>query len=115
MIGQAKMFSAVAVEIAPYVCGSLLVGTVAHGIGQGWLIETTVATVAARVVLLWIPAIWVSLSLFKPQGKLGKLGKLGVCIITLVVVAVPVIIASLIGIKMSVELALLMLLVRAAT
>lgn len=65
--------------------------------------ETTVAVGASWTVLLWLPAIWVFWDVEDPSERLWAHGG------ALVVVAVPVIVVSLIGFKLSAALLLLML------
>lgn len=99
------MFSAMLALFAPSVGGTLLICTIAHGLASGWLVdETTPATVAARVVLLWIPVVWMF------WGAVDSSEKLTLCVFAVVPVAVPVILISLIGLKLSVALLLFVLL-----
>lgn len=98
------MFSAVLTMVAPFVGGTIWVCTIVHGLASGWLIdETTLATVTARVVLLWIPMVWVAWGAADPSKRLA------LCAVIAVIVAMPVIFISLIGIKFSLVLFLFLL------
>ncbi len=109
MIGQAKMLSAVLAAIAPFVGGTLLIGTITHGFAQGWLFdETTLATVSARVVLLWIPVVWAASYATDPQDRSAMY------VIVAILVAVPVVFVSLVGFKIAIAAFFFLLLLSTA-